>query len=186
MGEEAIAEHELRPSDDQDGAAEGSFTTEQQQLAGLMEDTEMHAKPDKDDTITAECTVVFTLQGHRRSVSSLSISPDGQQLASSGADGLLKIWSMATGAHIATLDAAMATQTEPGQDGDERQDGAQLRLGISDIAWSKDGRYLVSGGDDCLVRVWDAGKVRFFLDVFCFFFTAGSYSNDLHLFSSTC
>jgi WD40 repeat protein len=109
-------------------------------------------KPDAEQEETKQgYKALFTLQGHKRSVSSLAISPDGQQLVSSGVDGLLKIWSLATGASIATLDAALAS--------DEEDETARLRLGVSDVAWSKDGQYLVSGGDDCIVRIWDAARV---------------------------
>lgn len=109
-----------------------------------------------DETTTLmKYTPVFTLQGHKRSVSSLSISPDGQQLVSGGSDGLLKLWSLASGALIVTLDAALdVTQ--------EQEDPAHLRLGISDVAWSKDGSYIVCGGDDCVVRVWNAITVSIY------------------------
>lgn len=166
MSEKAVAEQESRPQEEDPNDTEVGGSPKQQ-LQGIMVDTEMNAIPNKEETTIPEYTALFTLQGHKRSVSSLSISPDGQQLASSGVDGLLKIWSMATGALIATLDAALATLSEASED--QERDRATLKSGLCDVAWSKDGRYLVSGGDDCLVRVWDAEKVRFFY-LFSFFF----------------
>lgn len=131
----------------------------------LSDQMDVDGTQEADTSFT--CTPVVTLQGHKRSVSSLSISPDGQQLVSSGADGLLKLWSIASGSLIATLDAATtttaaaaATSASMGEEkGNEVTAAENTHLGISDVAWSKDGRYLVCGGDDCMVRVWDATEV---------------------------
>lgn len=144
------------PGDGQvDGTAEETSVNGAAQSQQRATDDDASSRMAVDDECKGPAasayTPVLTLRGHMRSVSSLSISPDGQQLASSGADGLLKLWSIATGALLATLDAASAA--------DDEGDAGHLRLGISDVAWSKDGRYLVCGGDDCIVRVWDAGRV---------------------------
>lgn len=185
MSEEVVSEEETKPQGHQDDAA-GQNPAEQQQVE--VKDSEMNAPFNKDDDETIpEYTALFTLQGHKRSVSSLCISPDGQQLASSGADGLLKVWSMATGTLIVTLDAALAKVMDVVVEEDEEQDRSHLKLGICDVAWSKDGRYLVSGGDDCMVRVWDVGKVSllflFFLYVcsflFCMLIDQMTFSNLL-------
>lgn len=99
---------------------------------------------------------VYTLQGHKRSISSLVISPDGLELASSGSDGLVKVWSLATGALKKTLDYTEATTSS-----ETIHNHAPLELqGLSDVAWSRDGLYLICGGDDRVVRIWDAKKVR--------------------------
>lgn len=128
-------------------------------------------------------TPVYTLQGHTKSVSALAIAPDGRELASAGADGLLKIWSVATGSLLATLDYTAIDENGKEDEGDsalfdsklpngpsrskganaKHKDGpgrlkARLR-GLNDVAWSRDGHYLVCGGDDKIVRVWDAKRV---------------------------
>lgn len=102
------------------------------------------------NTRSSLCSLIFTLQGHKKSVSSLAISPDGTEIVSSGSDGLLKIWSLATGSLRATLDAY--EQSEPSS--------FLQRQGISDVAWSSDGKYIVCGGDDKLVRVWHAKRLE--------------------------
>ncbi|MCO5598553.1 hypothetical protein L7F22_052650 [Adiantum nelumboides] len=103
-----------------------------------------------EDTKSTSCSLIFTLQGHKKSVSSLAISPDGTEIVSSGADGLLKIWSLATGSLRATLDAHDQTDSP----------SSTQRQGISDVAWSSDGKYIVCGGDDKLVRVWHAKRLE--------------------------
>lgn len=153
MSKEDVLQGHQMPAE---GSMEGVETVKDAQdphssAGGAMTQTESDEPIREDETSSFEYAPLFTLQGHKRSVSSLSISPDGQQLVSSGSDGLLKLWSMATGALIATLDAAASASDD--------EDAANLRLGISDVAWSKDGRYLVCGGDDCIVRVWDATAV---------------------------
>lgn len=116
-------------------------------LSSTNDDGQMHM--DLDEKSCSQYVNLLTLQGFKRGISALSISPDGQQLVSADAEGLLKVWSLATGAVLATLDAAMVPDNE-------QDEAAKLRLGINDVAWSRDGRYLVCGGDDCMVRVWNA------------------------------
>lgn len=135
-----------------DGGAEGQANGgDAMQAADGTAAVEGAAERDKGTTagspLSIECTPIYSLQGHKRSISSLAISPDGTELASSGADGLLKIWSLASGALLVTLDVIEATGRPASQ-----------RMGISDVAWSRDGQYIVCGGDDRLVRVWDARR----------------------------
>lgn len=107
--------------------------------------------------------LVYTLLGHQRSVSAIAISPDGTMLASCGADGLIKLWSLATGALRATLRAPATTSLGGPEGMEDAKGGAGVGVGVasglSDVAWSSDGRYIVSGGDDRMVRVWDAVRV---------------------------
>ena len=43
---------------------------------------------------------MHTLTGHRRSVSAVDFSPDGNRIASGSSDGLVKIWDTKTGAEV--------------------------------------------------------------------------------------
>ncbi|KAJ0397463.1 hypothetical protein ATCC90586_000252 [Pythium insidiosum] len=78
----------------------------------------------------------------------MQFSSDGQWLVSAGADGVLKLW--ATASLVAGGDAApKPAHVFRGHD-----------QGVSDVAWSHDGTYLVSASDDHTVRVWDAETRR--------------------------
>jgi COMPASS component SWD3 len=55
-------------------------------------------------------------------------------------DGTIKIWSVETGRHERTFEGHLA--------------------GISTIAWSPDSRWIASGGDDKIIRLWDVQTVN--------------------------
>jgi WD40 repeat protein len=67
------------------------------------------------------------LGGHRDTVTDLSFSPDGSQLASSSDDGSLQLWNSETGQPIKIL--------------------VQLANAISSLAWHPDGKTIVSLSD---------------------------------------
>lgn len=75
------------------------------------------------------------LHGHTSAISQVRISPDGRFIASSSADGTVKIWNAANGDHMDTLVGHMA--------------------GVGCIAWSPDSNTLASGSDDKAIRLWD-------------------------------
>jgi WD40 repeat protein len=80
------------------------------------------------------------LKGHTEIVQSIAFSPDGRLLASGSSDKTARIWDLAKGAVVRTL--AQPTPTER----------SQSIVGISGmvfaIAFSPDGKMLVSGGGD--------------------------------------
>jgi WD40 repeat protein/serine/threonine protein kinase len=79
---------------------------------------------------------ILTLRGHDGPVLGAAFAPDGEQLASCGADGTLRIWEVASGKITTTIPA---------------------HKGLANaVAWSPDGTMLATVGDDAHVRIWDA------------------------------
>ncbi len=74
------------------------------------------------------------LLGHRGSVYSAQFSPDGQHIASAGADGDVNVWDTHAAKLVATL---------PGNG-----------FEINALSYSPDGSWLAAVGDDQAIRVW--------------------------------
>jgi WD40 repeat protein len=72
----------------------------------------------------------------RGDINAIAFSPDSGRLAAAGADGLVRVWSLATG-KLRTYD-----------------NGGPLLS----IAFSRNGRLIVTGGRDGRVAVWGAGR----------------------------
>jgi WD40 repeat protein len=77
-----------------------------------------------------------TLTGHRDSVFSVAISPDGKTIVSgsAGVDKTIKIWQLADGKLLHTLTGH--------------------RLYVNSVAISPDGKTIISGSGDKTVKVW--------------------------------
>jgi WD40 repeat protein len=69
-------------------------------------------------------------------VSEIVYSPDGEQVATAGDEGIVKIWNISTGELV-------------------RQTEKQEKLKIYSLAWSPDGAVLVFGGSDNAIYLWD-------------------------------
>jgi WD40 repeat protein/serine/threonine protein kinase len=77
----------------------------------------------------------FTFKAHVQSGNTMTVSPDGRRIASSGDGGKVKLWDSATGKELLSLD-------HPRQ--------------VDDVAFSPDGRRLASACWDRMVRLWDS------------------------------
>jgi WD40 repeat protein len=71
---------------------------------------------------------------------SVKFSPDGKKIATAGADGIVELWSVASGRKLAAL---------KGHSG-----------GVGSVAFSPDGKMLASGGGDWTARLWDLSTLR--------------------------
>ncbi|KAK3298065.1 WD40-repeat-containing domain protein [Chaetomium fimeti] len=88
------------------------------------------------DANSGQCT--YNMVAHPASISSLSLSPDGRELVSAGHDASLRFWS---------LEKRSCTQ--------EITNHRVMRgEGVCTVVWSQDGKWVVSGGGDGVVKVF--------------------------------
>jgi WD40 repeat protein/DNA-binding SARP family transcriptional activator len=129
--------------------------------------------------------VVRTLHGHANDVDNLQFSPDGRWLLSCARDATVRIWDVETGETIQTFQSdtkeIMALRCAFRPDGGQAASSmdrviqlwdigrngngtARVLTGHTDvilsIAYSPDGRLLLSGGFDQQVLVWDTDDGR--------------------------
>jgi WD40 repeat protein len=84
--------------------------------------------------------LLASLRGHRHSVTSLALSPDGRRLVSGSRDGTARVWDPSR----QTLEAVLS----PGW----------WRKAMWTVAVSPDGTLVADGSDDFLVRIWDVSR----------------------------
>ena len=84
-----------------------------------------------------------TLEGHTDAVVSVRFNKAGTRVASGSSDGTVKVWDVESGRLLLTLQ------------------GSNKR-GVSDVAWSPDGRTIASCTDGCEAMLWntETGALR--------------------------
>lgn len=87
-----------------------------------------------------EVEPVSMLQGHSKAVLAIAFSPDGQSVASSGADSTVQVWKVA--------------------DGMPKKDGVlfSLPVAVTSLAFWPDNRQLACGSENGTIRVWDVSR----------------------------
>ncbi|VBB83585.1 Putative Striatin Pro11 [Podospora comata] len=88
------------------------------------------------DANSGQCT--YNMVAHPASISGLSLSPDGRELVSAGHDGSLRFWSLETRSCTQEITSHRVMRGE----------------GVCSVVWSQDGRWVVSGGGDGVVKVF--------------------------------
>jgi WD40 repeat protein len=133
--------------------------------------------------------IIRNFEGHTHHVLGVSWSADGRTLATAGADGMVKIWDVTTGdrkKNIEGYDKEVTAVSFVGasanlltSSGDSKVrlvgvDGKEVRLFpevvdfMESAAVSADGKLVVAGGQDSVLRVWnaaDGGKLAAFAPV---------------------
>ncbi|KAI9765860.1 MAG: hypothetical protein M1839_005296 [Geoglossum umbratile] len=88
------------------------------------------------DANSGQCT--YTMLAHPSAISSVSLSPDGQELVSGGHDASLRFWSLEKRSCTQEITSHRLMRGE----------------GVCDVVWSQDGRWVVSAGGDGVVKVF--------------------------------
>lgn len=112
---------------------------------------------------TGECLKVLT--GHTEYVTSLSISADGRFAASGSRDATVRLWSLTAAPPYEVFDG-LQIPAEDAYAAIERASERSVRVlkGASEpveaVAISAEGRFLISGGQDMVLRLWQLATGR--------------------------
>jgi hypothetical protein len=86
--------------------------------------------------------------GNGVALNALAFQPVGNMLAAAGMDGIVRLWSNGLACQM------MGTGATQGQCIDMPQSLSAHTRPLRALAWSPDGRFLATGGDDNMLRVW--------------------------------
>jgi WD40 repeat protein/tetratricopeptide (TPR) repeat protein len=102
----------------------------------------------------------YILRGHTEQVYGVAFSPDGRTLASGSFDCSIKLWDVSSGKQMSSLEARADRAQEPAwQFRAEHISGPGRTAGhiqsVCQVAFTPDGKTLVSGSVDCSAKLWD-------------------------------
>lgn len=119
------------------------------------------------------------LHGHELAVNALAVSPNGKMLASTSSDGSVKIWDIASEKEIASLDkyhgSLRSVAFSPNSKLLVLANDAKIELWeiaskeklatfeghirlVEALEFSHDGNFIVSGGVDETIKIWEVSK----------------------------
>ena len=98
---------------------------------------------------------IATLTGHTASITSVAFSPDSSRLASCSEDDTVRLWDPRTGQQLLAIQANSA--------GAARGFMQTSYFGLSQVAFSPDGKRLAASSVDGTVKFWDAVTGRHLL-----------------------
>jgi RNA polymerase sigma factor (sigma-70 family) len=87
---------------------------------------------------------------HASTVHAVAFSPRARRIATAAADSLIHIWDMSTGKELHTLRGHRGTREVIGKAGETMSVN-----GVYSLAFTPDGKKLISRGVDQTIRVWD-------------------------------
>ncbi len=100
------------------------------------------------------------LKGHTRWVTSAAFSPDGTRLVTGSGDATAKIWDVKTKRVLLSLSGVDETRKYLNQTA-AKYDGVFANAephGVWCVAWSPDGQWVLTSGDEFYARLWDANS----------------------------
>jgi WD40 repeat protein len=101
---------------------------------------------------------VYKLEGHKGEVLGLAVSADGRRFVSGGADGTVRIVDVSNNKADPNKTDKPPKPPEPAKldSWEQRLTWHAHQRNVRALAYSPDGKYLVTGGEDAHVTVWDA------------------------------
>jgi len=105
---------------------------------------------------------IKTLEGHDGWVLDVAFSPDSERLATASADNTARIWQVDTGKLLFELSGNTSQTLQADWDWDKSgswpSSTPPSTSWILQAAWSPDGKYIATGGQDGTTCLWDSTK----------------------------